>query len=312
MALKHTYQSAIADDPAADIKPSHWNADHVVDGDGLLIVADASAPAAPAAGRINLFGKALGGMSVPAFIGSAGAAAMVQGSFAQKRAAMWAAQGGTNIALTTYGGFAMGDTGTRTTRSMASTNMFTSTRRLGLVSAATAGATARQAGQTNVIWRGNAAGLGGFFFACRFGCSDAATVADARTFVGLCGSVIGNVNPSTLLNMVGVGTDSGDANLSIMTNDAAGTATKVSLGANFPDHTLSTDMYELMLYAAPNASEISYQITRLNTGDVASGTLTTDLPTATQFMAPMVHRNNGTTALAVGIDFANLYIETDY
>ncbi len=53
-------------------------------------------------------------------------------------------------------------------------------------------------------------------------------------------------------------------------------------------------------------------MTRLNTGDVASGSLTADLPVNNQLMAPHFWRNNGTTALAVAIDVASLYIETDY
>lgn len=145
----------------------------------------------------------------------------------------------------------------------------------------------------------------------RFGCSDAATVASARTFVGLVGttSVLGNADPSSNTNIIGVGTDSGDTTLSIMSNDGTGTATKVALGANFPDHTLSTDVYDLVLFAPPNTSSVNWQITRLNTGDTASGTITADLPAGTQLLAPQFWRNSGPTALAVGIDFVGGYFE---
>ena len=71
-------------------------------------------------------------------------------------------------------------------------------------------------------------------------------------------------------------------------------------------------MYELILFAAPNGSTVNYQATRLNTGDVATGTLSTDLPVNTQFLSPQVWRNNGATALAVGIDIVHVYVETDY
>jgi hypothetical protein len=147
-----------------------------------------------------------------------------------------------------------------------------------------------------------------------FGVSDAAAVADGRLFVGLHGSaaVIGNVNPSSLVNMVGVGCDNGQATLRIMTNDGAGAATAVDLGAGFPSNTLSTDVYELILFAPPNGAAIDYRLARLNTGDVAQGSLAADLPLNTQFMAPHVWRNNGSTALAVGIDIVNIYVETDY
>lgn len=148
----------------------------------------------------------------------------------------------------------------------------------------------------------------------RFGCSDAATVADARSFYGFRDTAgnTGNVNPSTLLNIIGMGTDAGEANFSIMHNDGSGTATKIPLGSDFPDHTLSVDVYELALFAPPNASFVNYQVTRLNTGNVATGTITTDLPSNTTFLAWQMYRSNNTTALAVGVDLMRVYIETEF
>jgi hypothetical protein len=133
-------------------------------------------------------------------------------------------------------------------------------------------------------------------------------------FVGLhsATTVIGNVNPSTLTQMVGVGTDNGQTTLRIMTNDGTAAASTIDLGANFPANTLSTDLYELILFCAPNGSTIGYRIERLNTGHVAEGTLSTDLPTNTTLLSPQVWRNNGATAAAIGIDVVGQYAETDY
>ena len=41
------------------------------------------------------------------------------------------------------------------------------------------------------------------------------------------------------------------------------------------------------------------------------GALATDLPVNTQFLCPQVWRNNGSTALAVGVDIVHVYVETD-
>ena len=139
-------------------------------------------------------------------------------------------------------------------------------------------------------------------------------VANARMFVGLSATagVLGNADPSTFLNQIGLGCDAGQTTLRIIHNDGAGVSTLVDLGANFPAQTLSTDMYELQLYCAPNGSTVSYRVERLNTGHVAEGTISTDLPINTTLLSPQLWRNNGATALAVGIDVVHQYMETDY
>ena len=202
-------------------------------------------------------------------------------------------------------------TGTATASNVATTNALTIQRRLGYVSAAAAGSSAGLRGNALQYCRGSAARQGGFLFVGRFGCSDPAPVANARCFVGLHGTaaVIGNVNPSTLTNLIGVGADSGETNLSLMVNDSAGTAVKTSLGALFPQ-SLTTDAYELTLFAHTAAADVYWRLERLGTGDVASGYVGTEIPAATQLLSPQFWRNNGTTALAVGIDVCGLTMET--
>lgn len=311
MALKHTKVSAVVDDPAADIKPSDWNADHVIDGEGVLIVADASIPSTPAAGYINLHGRLTAGYGLPAFVDQSGLSSSLQPFFGRNKIGMWMTAGNSTTATTAIGMTTPSNQGTVTARNVASTNLFTSMRRGGVVSATTSGNFTGWRAAAFQHMRGDAAGKGGFRFVCRWGCSDAATVTGAQTFVGLAAASVGAVAPSSSINIIGVGTDATDSTLVVMHNDGSGTATRISLGANFPDHTLSVDMYELVLFCAPNTSTVGYQVTRLNTGDVATGTITTDLPSSTTLLGPQVMRNNGATALAVGIDMVSLYIETD-
>ena len=172
-------------------------------------------------------------------------------------------------------------------------------------SAATAGSfqNLRTAGNGAVVSRQN-----GFEFDCIWGHCDAAAVADARSFCGIRGNIgdVGNVNPSTLTLIAGVGNDSGEANLQLMYNDGTGTATKVDLGANFPANTLAADMYRLQLWGAPNEAQINYRLTRLNTGQVASGSINTDIPPLTTMLGFTLFRGNGATALAVRYDIVEL------
>ena len=65
--------------------------------------------------------------------------------------------------------------------------------------------------------------------------------------------------------------------------------------------------------APPSAGGVVYyQVTRLNTGDVASGSFTTNLPLGTVLLCHQLWRTNNATALAVGLDVAGIYMETDY
>lgn len=277
-----------------------------------LPLADSASPTPPSAG-VGVYVADLAGAAVLSQVRANEVGHPLQAAMFGKRVMMVTPKPGVATAPDVIG-YVISTSGTLTARVPAATNLFTSSRRFSYVSAATAGSTALVRGTGLQYWRGNAAGLGGFFFNCRFGVSDAAVVADSRLFIGLYASVssIGNVNPSTLTGIIGVGADNGEVNLSIMHNDGAGVATKVALGANFPAQTLSTDLYELSLFCAPNASSVKWRLARLNTADVAEGTITTDLPATTAFMCPQVWRNNGATALAVGLDIGHIYGETTY
>lgn len=186
-------------------------------------------------------------------------------------------------------------------------------RRIGYVSAATAG-TSCGTRHSVLQWAVSTdPALGGWTFSARFGISDAAAVANARMFVGLTGvasaGVLPNANPSAALNLIGVGADTGDTTLRIMHNDASGTATRIDLGASFPCNTRNTDLYQLVLTCNADLS-VTYKVTNLTTAAVVQGNLATDLPMPLQLLAPQLWRNNGTTALAVGLDVAQWTMET--
>lgn len=190
-------------------------------------------------------------------------------------------------------------------------------KRLGYVSAATAGALTGhyQAAAQHTI--GDGAGEGGFHLICRFGCSDPATVAGARQFAGMSSNVAAptNVEPSSLTNSIGIGHGTADTNLKLYYGGSA--VTVIDLGANFPANTLSVDPYELALFAAPSTQNVGYRVENLRTGQVAEGTIVnttpgTTLPANSTWMAFRAWRCNNATALAVGLDIIGWGIETDY
>jgi hypothetical protein len=174
----------------------------------------------------------------------------------------------------------------------------------------TTGASAQLYLNRNFWHRGNAAGRGGFDVSLRFGFeSGYSSNATMRSLVGLydmASAPIGNVEPDTLLNIVGVGARAGDANLSIMHNDGSGTATMSSLGANFPARGSIDVVYELRLQCAANASGIDWSILRADTGDIASGSVSSDIPANTQFLGAAYWVNTGTNTTRCAVRFMHL------
>jgi Protein of unknown function (DUF2793) len=199
-------------------------------------------------------------------------------------------------------------TGTATAATPSSSNLFTQASRVRFASAASAGASAGVNGSALPLWRGNASSLGGFYLEMRFGIEVFQT--GSRGFAGLyaSSSAITNINPSSLVDTVGVGWDASETTMRIMSNSSVSTATRTDLGANFPVNSGQT-MFELILSAEPNASEIRYRVENLNSGAIAEGTLTSDLPTTTAFMTPHLWYNNGATAASVEIALAGMYCE---
>lgn len=197
--------------------------------------------------------------------------------------------------------------GTATARSILSNNGLNMLQRIGFVSAATAGAMASVVDAVNPrLFLGAGGGnAGGFIVALRFGISDAATVSGARMFCGLRNTTAAptNVEPSTLLNCIGVGHGASDTNLKFYSG--INTNAVVDLGANFPITAGGTEGYLLILYAQPDTAGglngVGWYVKRLKTGFSASG-IAGQSPGQTNPVNLSCFRTNNATALAVGLD----------
>lgn len=280
-------------------------------------VAVTSDPAAPSAGNLKTFAKTIaGGYTAPAFLNATNAVAQLQPAFANKR--IGTAIAVANATAYTLSGLVSLTNLGNTTAGVTTTSMFTRAVRVNYTSSATAGSLTYFTQSTAAFTLGSATtpAYGGFYYVHRFGIAD--TVASPRTFVGITSSVSAptNVEPSTLTNCIGVGQGASNTNLFVYYGGSAA-QTPIDLGASFPTNTSSTDWYELTLFAPPTSNNtVYYQVVRLNTGNVASGTLTgtagTVLPSNTTLLSLRAWRTNNATAAAVTLGLGNIYIETDY
>lgn len=178
--------------------------------------------------------------------------------------------------------------------------------RTSMSTSAVAGQSSTWRTTTATVWRGNAARRGGFRAILRVGTQTA--LAQQRAFAGVkVPGTIGNVNPSTLTDCIGLAYDSAETTWRIQHNDNAGNCTRIDLGANFPVN--NTALLELELVAAANGGDVTYTVTNLETGDSTTGTLSSNLPTATTAMELNFWVNNGTTAASAVMVWTFGYLE---
>ncbi len=266
----------------------------------------ASAPAAPSAGvRIASIKRA--GRTLPAFQGPNGT---LQRMLVGKRSAMTMSNGGAgtliNLGLALNVGVAFNGA------LWANTNIRTQAQRSTTTSGASAGSSITWRETVNKYSRGASAGLGGFHLVCRMGFS--AIPATFRWFFGLrsISTAIGNIDPSSMVDMIGIGQDVGDTNVKFMHNDSSGTATKDN-GSNAMTPPTTSDWLELQIYCAPNDTSVYMSAEKLNGGTLTEYTATgSELPANTLGLTVHGWANNESTAADVTNDFGFLYIETDY
>lgn len=310
MGIKHGYTATGTNDGAKQVSVNRWNDDHLIVGEvDIPIVAGATAPAD---GYLGVYAQKIGGRTMLTQMGPSGLDTTLQPNLGGNKVALWMPPGNSNTLVPGLFGFqTMTATGTATARNVATTNIVTRMTRMGYVSAATAGSLAGLREPVLKYTTGAGGGLGGFHCRIRFAVSDAAAVAGARMFVGLNASsaAMTNVEYNTLVNVLGVIQHSGSNNLQIYGAGAVA-GTPVDLGSGFPANTLSTEVYELAMFA-PTAGACYWQVRRLSTQATVEGTFAS-IPVGTVLLCPNFVRGNNATALAVGLDVCGIYMETDY
>jgi hypothetical protein len=276
---------------------------------GNLTLADAAFPSAPSAGHTTVFMDLMANRSLVGAIGSDGTHLDFQPALFNSTTYMWLAGTGTTLAInwgTSYTARNNGTNAAQATPTRASTNAITSMNRATFSTGTTAtGASGIQSSATNA-WRGNVSGLGGFFFFARFALE--ATSGTYRMFVGLSeNNATLNAQPSTLNNTLGIGLDSGDTNFQFMIRNTT-TSTKIdtTVAAN------TTTVYDFYMYAAPNGSQIDFELRNAVTNAVLkTSTETANLPASTVFMYMQAHIQSasGTTAKLLALN--RMYLESN-
>ena len=269
---------------------------------------------APSSGGTRLVGRADAGRTVPAFLSQDGVIRDVQTALTRSSPIIWKAQAG-GTALANLGGQLPTTIGTATAASIATTNLFTYTPRLEyLVTVAATTAIAGFRGvNTHVTVGGPSATLGGFSFIGRWGPATGVATTTSRAVFGLANitSAPTDVEPSTAVNGIFMGWDAADANIQIMTNDAAGACIKTDLGAAFVVPTTDrTALYELAMYSPKGTTQsVAWLVTDLVSGATASGTITTDLPSTTTLLAPRGWMSVGGTSSVIGMAVNTVYLD---
>jgi len=187
----------------------------------------------------------------------------------------------------TSGGITVSTTASTIARSVSSTNYASKQIRKGFYgSVVSAGRYTGSRGSALLFYLGS-----GFKYVCDVYISDTAYGSGCRQFYGMQGSTIDltytdTVLVSSLINCIGVGSDSADTNLQVFYNDGTGTASKIDLGANFPANrnggSVLTTVYSIELFNAPNSSSVLYRVVNKETENSVQGTVSTNLPLGTQ------------------------------
>lgn len=290
----------------------------------VIILPAAANPTAPAADTMALFARKISGRMMPKWMPPSGVDNPVQPALFGNRILMYVpSTGTTGTGSGTSFGPAWTSAGTVShptpaTTAPALSNQMKRTRWANVVTTPNqelgvkyAAASERQ------FWRGNAAGLGGFFFVCRF-IVELYPASTVRIWAGLTGNTSTSVAISdTVLNdTCGLWHDTTDPSTGagafnfVTRNTVTTTKQQITLA----NAIAAGNSYDFYMYAKPNDSTIYWRLDDLVNNVTYEGSQTTTLPTNTAFLGPQVAMSNGTanvTVTTTAIGIAGVYAESD-
>lgn len=267
-------------------------------------------PAAPAAGFGRWFSRSRAGRILPHYMGPAGADVALQPSLFGNSVVMWLPGTGTTVGINFGEAWTARNAGTGAAQShptRASTNALRSMKRATFSTGTTATGSSGIQSTNTVAWRGNAAGLGGWFYFARFAVET--HEAAMRYLVGLSAlnaALAGE--PSAQANTIGIGKDSTDSDWFLIARDGSA-VTKTATGLAVAAGTI----LDFMMFAAPNGSSVTCRLVNAVDGTVYvdNVALTTNLPASTTFLFAHAQAMStvGTTAKLLALN--RIYVETD-
>ena len=306
--IKHAFTSGKADGGDATlVQPSNWNAEHVIDQ--YVDYPAINTPSAPSAGSMRTYARSRAGRMLPHIVGPAGIDVALQPALFGNTSYMWLAGTGTTVAINWGTSWTARNAGTGAAQAhptKASTNAMTSLNRATFGTGTTATGSSGIQSSALVAWRGNAAGLGGFFFFARFGVET--HEAAMRYMIGLSAlnaALAGE--PSVQNNTIALVKDSTDSNWFLATRDGT-TTTKTATGLAVT----AGPVLDLTMFAAPNGSNVTVRLVNAVDGTVYMDNvvITANLPANTTFLFAHAQAMStvGTTAKLLALN--RIYVET--
>lgn len=308
-------------DPNASSAPPDISTDYFeLDGDGNILLGENPTPLTPAAGKITINNQQRAKFSMLSLVDEFGQVRQLQSSNLFVEAFEWTCQGsgqamvGQNIAFATSNtaNIAFGFAGNNQDHYLSKGRILLQTPNLsGLAYAFSQ----PKFNFSSIPYNppGNN-GFSGFLLAFRFNREDYGTfVTDTRVFIGLSPSLTPptNVQPSTLLNSIGIIKDSADTTYSLYSAGGA-IGTKIDLGVNF-DAVSINDSFEVIFFSPINIGKVYYEVRLVNnTGytHVTSGEFSSaNLPTSWVQMGVRAWINSATALVQARLAIHYFYGE---
>lgn len=305
-----------------------WDNSTVVVGNALLNdthsgyseYASIANPSPPSSGNLRFFARLISGRMLPKWMPPSGVDNPIQPAFFGNNIVMYYPTSSTNGGTATLNTFGVSWTaGGTVSHPTPAAGVYTQIHRTQYTNVVTTtnqtlGIIATAAGLP-MFYRGNAAGLGGFFFFVRFGIE--LKVADTtRLFVGLTSLATAMTAADVASNtgdFCGIAHDTADgANvLWFITRDNTTTHKTAISGFTYA----AGQAYDFYMYCKPNDSTIYYRIDNVNAGTTIVDTSeTNNVPRNTIMMGPQITMSNGTantTVTTVALSISKVYVESD-
>jgi hypothetical protein len=120
-----------------------------------------------------------------------------------------------------------------------------------------------------------------------------------------------DVQPSSLVNVIGVGYDSADANIQVLHNDATGAAVKIDTGIPVPTAN-ATDIIAVNVFSGPAGASVGVTVINETTNARFDASISSaDIPALTQGLSPRAFLSAGGTTTTPGLSLFGLYMESD-
>lgn len=264
-------------------------------------------PGASAASSLRVYSKNVSGRIVPKWVGPSGLDTMFQASLAANNVTLWLPGTGTTASINFGSSWTV--TATQAHPTIASTNLMTSIKR------ATFTCTTTSTGQSGIrtaapiCFRGSASGMGGFFFAARFGIL--AYVSTSRIWCGLSAlSTALSGDPSSQNNTVAMSKDSGETTWQVMTRDTTA-ASKTSTGRTTAAAG-NTEIFDFYAFCKPNDTHIYVRVVDIDgTVLVDNVDKTSNLPSNSTALYAHCEVQSTVASSVPSIFLNKIYVESD-